>query len=322
MATPSQALLAPVHGRHVEPSDVARVVALRDAAPGGRARVLVRAEMRDAWRRAYPGTACFDPLAAHDATETVGEPDRRRRVHRVPAPAPLGGGGLILKQEDYPFPDVVKGLLDAPRAERELLAMLALGELGFPVVEPLAAGRRGPGPLYHSTFLATREWPGSVPLKSWRGPGDPGPLGAREDEIVALAADALGHLARLHARGWWLDTFQAKNLLVRREPDGRLAWRMCDTPRLRRHARGRLPRRSAARDVAGLDKWAHRWLDGPTRRALLRAYLRALGPAEPLREEEWIDRVVRRRERELHRRGIGRFSRARRAAWKWLSRSP
>lgn len=216
--------------------------------------------------------------------------------------------GLVLKEEHYPFPTLLHGFLTVPRAEREFYNLHALRSLGCPAVEPLACGHSGMGIFYHRSFLITREFAGAVSLKAWmkaRSRQQPVDFTAAEIE-VALESFAR-ELARLHRARLYVRTLYGKNILVRRNEDGRVELALCDVPRLW-WFRGRgLSFGLAAGDLATLDKWA-RLVFGPrSRYRFLVAYLERLGEGPPLRR--WIRRILRQRERLRHATFWGRTSR-------------
>ncbi len=293
----------PYLGRPALPADAGPIAHLHGRAHGRAARVLVRADLADAWSEALGAAGAFDPMSRFGDVEHI-QSAGGRTVVRVPAGHGVCDGALVYKDEPYQGLAALKGLTDRSRVEREFVNLLVLSELGFGVVRPVAAGVSGPAGLYTRSFLVTESFDGAVPLRQWEGAGEAAPMRATVAEVVSLLRSMLQAAAAVHRQGWWLDTFQAKNMLFRRGADGALEWRMCDVPRLRRGPPGRLFPYGVTRDLAGIDKWAHRWLDEDARRALLADYLCAAGETD---EQAWIERILRRRDRELHRTGIGRI---------------
>lgn len=233
------------------------------------------------------------------AGEGVGVPVVGGRVK-----AASQGTGLILKEETYPFPTFLHGILTVPRAEREFHNLLALRSLQFPAVEPLACGHSGFWILYHRSFLITREFTGAVNLKLWaKGQYS----GIRRAELEKALLDFARELARLHRARCYVRTLYDKNILVRRAPDGRVELALCDVPRLW-WFRGRgLSFGLAARDLASFDKWARQVFSVRSRLGFLKVYLERLREGPPLRS--WVRRILRHRERMRHRTPVGRMSR-------------
>ena len=293
-------------------------------------RVVVPANRTEWYRSVFgkeglfrPGRSCPDAALLSDRG--------RRRVVRFDDPLPptswggsarsgSGGGGVavsrvaaptvgvVLKEERYPFPNLLHGFLTVPRAEREFHNLLALRSLGFPAVEPLACGHSGLWILYHRSFLITREFSGATSLKSWlkaRSRGKPVELTAAEigEAMMAFAKD----LARLHRARCYVRTLYGKNILVRRNEEGRVELVLCDVPRLW-WFRGRgLSFSLASRDLACLDKWA-RMVFGPLARyRFLRTYLERLGEGPPIRR--WIRKILKQRDRMRHTTFAGRTHR-------------
>ncbi|MBI4605569.1 MAG: hypothetical protein HY721_26695 [Planctomycetes bacterium] len=212
--------------------------------------------------------------------------------------------GIVLKEERYPFPTFLHGLVTVPRAEREFHNLLALRSLGFPAVEPLACGHSGLWILYHRSFLITRELTGATNLKLWAKGRRPD---ISRDEVKEAMLAFARELARLHKARCYVRTLYGKNILVRKTPDGRVEVALCDVPRLW-WFRGRgLSFALAARDLATLDKWGRLVFTPRERLAFLRAYLERLGEGPP--PGVWVRRIVRVRERMRHQTLLGRSSR-------------
>ena len=300
--------------------------ALRASPPGGdgasvleeggwleRRRVLVARGNEDWYRLAF-GEAGLFPGARSIPGAIVLSNRGGRLVVRIPdledtaaapgdRPAGEAAPGFVLKEESYPFPSCLSGILVPPRTDREFRNLATLRSLGFPAVEPVACGRSGAACFHRRAFLVTREFPAARSLKAWsrEGGGDLAPL-AVERALLAFAVD----VARLHANGVYVGTLYGKNVLVRRSPSGGADLAVCDVPRLRRR-RGRLRFGLAARDLACLEKWAADVWPARARLAFLRRYRAELGDGPPLRA--WTRRIVAERERMLHRTPAGRLSR-------------
>ncbi|HZN58279.1 MAG TPA: lipopolysaccharide kinase InaA family protein [Planctomycetota bacterium] len=226
----------------------------------------------------------------------------------IELPAPPPRLGLVLKEERYPFPTLLHGILTVPRAEREFHNLLALRSLGFPAVEPLACGHSGFWILYHRSFLVTREFEGAVSLKSWMKSHLKGKaVDFTPEEVRGALIHWARDLARLHRARVYVRTLYGKNILARRADDGRIELALCDVPRLWWFRGRSLSFGLAARDLATLDKWARQAFGPRPRLAFLVAYLEELGEGPPLRR--WVGRILRQRERMRHRTFLGRSSR-------------
>jgi hypothetical protein len=221
-------------------------------------------------------------------------PSGNGQVPEIPGAgkAPGKPGCLVLKEERYPFPTFLHGILTVPRCEREFHNLLALRSLGFPAVEPLAFGHSGLGILYHRSFLITRDFSGSVNLKRWSR-GEQNGI-SREEMEVALESFAAS-LARLHRARCYVRTLYDKNILVRKSPAGLLEFALCDVPRLWWFRGTALSFTLATGDLATMDKWARRVFSPSVRLSFLKAYLEALreGPAS----RRWVERILRKTER-------------------------
>ena len=297
-------------------------------------RVVVPANRVEWYKSVFAQTGLFRPRRS--CKDAVLLSDRgRREVVRFDAPLPPaprsqrasqnglpgnGGGtatatrvaqakaGLVLKEERYPFPTFLHGFLTVPRAEREFHNLLALRSLGCPAVEPLACGHSGFGIFYHRSFLITRELEGAVSLKAWmKARAKQKPVELTPEEIEEALIGFARELARLHKARCYVRTLYGKNILVRRNEEGRVDLVLCDVPRLW-WFRGRgLSFGLAARDLATLDKWARQVFGARPRYRFLKAYLERLGEGPPLRR--WVRRILRQRERMRHATFWGRTSR-------------
>jgi lipopolysaccharide kinase (Kdo/WaaP) family protein len=236
-------------------------------------------------------------------------------AHPAPGgPSPPGRDpGIVLKEESYPFPSCLSGLVSPPRTDREFRNLFTLRELGFPAVEPVACGRSGTWVFHRHAFLITREFTGAKSLKAWSREGglevDPR---AVERALLEFARD----VARLHKQGCYIGTLYGKNVLVRPSAGAGAELALCDVPRLRRTRAGRVRFRLAARDLACLEKWASGVYPLRSRWAFLRRYLEELGEGPPPRV--WARRIRGQRERMFHRTPAGRASRRIKRAMKRL----
>ena len=284
-----------------------------------RRRCVVVPEERLEWYRGRFGPAgIYSPRAAAGAFEAIADKSRRK-VFRLPAVvaggddpgrrdapraerSPGAPGGIVLKEERFPFPTFLKGLFTEASSVREFRNLLALRALGFPVVEPLAHGVSGLGPFTLETFLITREFAGATDLRDWIKER----CGLTPDEVEARVMGLAVDLARLHVERRYLRTFYAKNLLVRRAPGGGLDLALCDVPRLTERRGRPLSFRLAAGDLASLEKWGRCVFSPRVRLLFLRRYLEALGEGPPARR--WVAAILRRVERMRHRTFLGALS--------------
>ena len=293
-------------------------------------RVVVPANRTEWYKSVFGREGLFRPRRSCPEAQLLSDRGRRTVVRLDdPLPSANGGGpagggfrggiaaatrvasasaGLVLKDEHYPFPTLLHGILTVPRAEREFHNLLALRSLGFPAVEPLACGHSGFWILYHRSFLITREFAGATSLKTWLKActrGKPVDFSAAEirEAMLVFAKD----LAKLHRARCYVRTLYGKNILARRNEEGRVELVLCDVPRLW-WLRGRgLSFSLAARDLACLDKWA-RMVFGPIGRyRFLKTYLRRLGEGPPIRR--WIRKILRQRDRMRHATFTGRVHR-------------
>lgn len=279
-------------------------------------RVVVPAARVEWYRSVFGRESLFRPRRSFPAAAVLSDRGRRTVV-RCDDPHPPGGAaargsgpaaGIVIKEERYPFPILLHGILTVPRAEREFHNLLALRSLKFPAVEPLACGHSGLWILYHRSFLITREFLGAVSLKAWmkdRSRGKPLPFTPNELEpaLLHLAIE----LARLHRSRCYIRTLYGKNLLARRDEQGKVEIALCDVPRLWWFRGRSLSFGLAARDLASLDKWA-RLVFGPRKRyRFLKAYLERLGEGPSPRR--WAFRILRQRDRMRHLTFWGRTSR-------------
>ncbi len=249
-------------------------------------------------------------LSAATAGVSVGGTGPRAGLEPADIRAPVltARAGLILKEERYPFPTLLHGIVTVPRAERELHNLLALRSLGFPAVEPLACGHSGFWILYHRSFLITREFSGAVSLKTWLKSRLKGkPVDFSPEEIQGAMMGLARELARLHRARCYVRTLYGKNILARRAEDGRVELALCDVPRLWWFRGTGLSFGLASMDIACLDKWARQVFGTRPRLAFLKAYLEKLGEGPPLRR--WVKRILRQRDRLRHATFLGRASR-------------
>ncbi len=263
--------------------------------------------------------------------EVLGLPAALREGSQPVAGAERRQTGVVVKIDDYRGALTTRLPLRKPRVVREMLNLADLHRLGVPATVPVACGWAREGLRYGTTFLITREVLDSMALKSWVDPRagtgrplqppadgptapapavEPGGLAASpltRTELLGLLERLLEQLARLHREGWWIRTCYAKNVLVRRDAEGRPAFALCDVPRLSRHRSGRLYPRGAVRDLGFLDKWGRKALRRGERLRLLRHYLQALGTGSE--EGWWIASIDQLMDRKQHRTWRGRASR-------------
>src|SRR5688572_22926719 len=301
------------------PSPPVREAALdRSEAPSGRLRKTCLVTLRGAAGEGFRLRA--EDLLVDARTLPGAVPIQKRgprAVVRLPAPsvgAPelAGRPTLVLKEEVYPFPMLLRGIAAPPRALGELRNLALLRSLDFPAVEPLACGWAATCGLPTRSFLLLEDFAGSVTLKDWARAASPDVSRriARADIVDALRGLIRG-VARLHAAGVSIGTLYAKNILARSGPGG-IELRLCDVPRARGPAASAVGFGPAAHDLACLDKWACEALASEERRGILDAYLEELGAGPP--PEAWMAAIRRRRDRLRHRTPSGRASRG----WKRL----
>lgn len=270
---------------------------------------------RDGWhtRRVVSVPACMDGrappldeaglLALLDGPEGRTLPPGRMLQQstwrRVEAVAVEGFGSIVVKYDDAPWPINPRTWFAPPRVLREFENLRRLQQLGVPAIEPLACGWSGVWPNAQHTFLVTRTLIGAGTLKAW-SPDAPGALS--RDEVIALLGDLLRQVAGLHGQGLTLSTFYAKNVLLRRAPDGRAEIALCDIPRLR-ECRGHRLRQMTVRDLAYLDKGLRKLLSPVERLRLLRIYLEAAGASGPV--GSWVQAINHKVARKRHETPVG-----------------
>ena len=184
----------------------------------------------------------------------------------------LPEGHFFLKVYAYSGLWRLRTLLIASRALREYRNLLRLGELGFNVPKPVAAGQARTLGFVSDSFVMTRALENAVPMWTYvyEAAKAPFPLPDRA-ERRRLIEDFARTLRRAHEEKYFIHTLKSKNVLLTRE-GGKYALNVIDVPFAGILRWRLLPRMGRVRDLASLMKWARALLTRTERMRFARLY--------------------------------------------------
>jgi hypothetical protein len=184
----------------------------------------------------------------------------------------LPEGHFFLKVYAYTGLWRLRTLFIASRALREYRNLLRLGELGFHVPKPVAAGQARTLGFVSDSFVMTRavENPASMWTYVYEAAKAPFPLPG-PSERRRLIVDFAAALRRAHDEKFFIHTLRSKNVLLTRDGD-RYTLNVIDVPFAGILRWRLLPRAGRVRDLASLMKWARVLLTRTERMRFARLY--------------------------------------------------
>jgi len=195
-----------------------------------------------------------------------------RHVRSTVADLKLPEGHYFLKVYAYSGRWRLRTFGIASRALREYRNLLRLGELGFRVPQPVAAGQSRTLGFVGDSFVMTRAVENPVPIWTYvyDGAKAPFPFPGRAERL-RLIDDFARLLRRAHDEKFFIHTLRSKNVLLTREGD-RYAVHVIDVPFAGIWRWKLFPRAGRVRDLASLMKWARVLLTRAERMRFARAY--------------------------------------------------
>jgi hypothetical protein len=194
--------------------------------------------------------------------------ERRSAVAELRLPE----GHFFLKVYAYSGLWRLRTLLIESRAAREYRNLLRMGELGFGVPRPVAAGQSRTLGLVGESFVMTRaiENAASMWTYVYEAGKAPFPFPGRAERL-RLIGEFARTLRRAHEEKYFIHTMRSKNVLITREGE-RYAVHVIDVPFAGILRWRLLPRAGRVRDLASLMKWARALLSRTERMRFARAY--------------------------------------------------
>jgi tRNA A-37 threonylcarbamoyl transferase component Bud32 len=187
---------------------------------------------------------------------------------------PAGAGAVYFKRHVTPLRKRLAFWLRPARTTVEVYAAGRLHAFGIPTARVLAWGERRRLGMLLSSFIVTREVPGSMDLQRfalsrWRRL----PPSERRAVYEELSSQLVRQLQHAHARRFFHQDLKWRNLLVRETAEGAFELYWIDAPRAR--VRRLRHRRGVILDLSGLSRLAVS-LTSPYDR--MRFIMRYLGP--------------------------------------------
>jgi hypothetical protein len=194
--------------------------------------------------------------------------ERRSAVAELRLPE----GHFFLKVYAYSGLWRLRTLLIEARASREYRNLLRMGELGFGVPRPVAAGQARALGLVGESFVMTRAIENAVSMWTYvyEAAKAPFPFPGRAERL-RLIGEFARTLRRAHDEKYFIHTMRSKNVLLTREGE-RYAIHVIDVPFAGILRWRLLPRSGRVRDLASLLKWARTLLSRTDRMRFARIY--------------------------------------------------
>ncbi|RPH49542.1 MAG: hypothetical protein EHM91_03000 [Planctomycetota bacterium] len=184
----------------------------------------------------------------------------------------LPEGHFFLKVYAYSGLWRLRTLFIESRAAREYRNLLRMGELGFAVPRPVAAGQARTLGAVGESFVMTRAVENAVSMWTYvyEAAKAPFPLPAPA-ERRRLIGEFARTLRRAHEEKYFIHTMRSKNVLLTRDGE-RYAVHVIDVPFAGIFRWRLFPRAGRVRDLASLMKWARTLLSRTERMRFARAY--------------------------------------------------
>jgi len=195
-----------------------------------------------------------------------------RRERSTVADLKLPEGHYFLKVYAYSGRWRLRTFGIASRALREYRNLIRLGELGFRVPQPVAAGQSRTLGFVSDSFVMTRAVENPVPMWTYvyEAAKAPFPFPGR-GERLRLIDDFARLLRKAHEEKFFIHTLRSKNVLLTKEGD-RYAVHVIDVPFAGIWRWKLFPRAGRVRDLASLLKWGRALLSRTERMRFARIY--------------------------------------------------
>jgi len=194
--------------------------------------------------------------------------ERRSAVAELKLPQ----GHYFLKVYGYSGLWRLRTLFIASRALREYRNLLRLGDLGFSVPQPVAAGQARTLGFVSESFVMTRAIENPVPVWTYVYDAAKAPFPfPGHDDRRRLIGEFARTLRKAHDEKFFIHTLRSKNVLLTKD-GGRYAIHIIDVPFAGILRWKFLPRAGRIRDLASLLKWARVLLTRTERMRFARIY--------------------------------------------------